>query len=80
MLTMAVDQRTARRVLQALARQSPAQYRMVEMLADGQTVAGIAARFNGCGEKVIARQLAEARRACGVACSRDLVDLYLAAQ
>lgn len=77
MLTMVITQNRARLLLAQL---EPAQFRMVELLAEGHTMGYIAERFGGCRETVIYRQLEQARRTCNVRSNADLVELHEAAQ
>jgi len=74
---MDIDCAEARRMI---ARLTPAQIRMVQLRAEGNTHLAIARRFNGCRDTVIAAQIATARDTLGVKTDSDLVDIWLAAQ
>jgi hypothetical protein len=72
-----IDRETARRLLTML---TPAQFRMVELLADHERIKVLQARFGGCHKTVVLANLREARATCGVETNADLVKLWQAAQ
>lgn len=77
MLTMEMTRARARELLSRL---DPAQFRMVELLADGYDVRYIAERFGGATTQQVYKQLSIARRRAMVVDTDQLVRLYRRAQ
>lgn len=77
---MLIMEMTRARARDLLSRLEPAQFRMVELLADGHDVRYIAERFGGTTTQEIYRQLGIARRRAMVAETEGLVRLYRRAQ